>query len=63
VSAVRRTPSGTVEVRVFNPTAVPATVSLPHRQGWLTDLRGRSLEPFEGAFELGPWRIQTLVLG
>ncbi len=30
--------------------------------GWLVDLRGRPLEPFDGAFELAPWRIATALI-
>jgi hypothetical protein len=58
VSALRRAPGG-LELRVFNPSPRPTTVRLPGRRGWLVDLRGRPLEPFEGGFELGPWRIAT----
>ncbi|MDP9440950.1 MAG: alpha-mannosidase, partial [Actinomycetota bacterium] len=58
VSALRRAASH-LEVRVFNPSAEPTTVRLHGRRGWLVDLRGRPLEPFEDAFELGPWRIAT----
>ncbi|MBW3556311.1 MAG: alpha-mannosidase [Actinobacteria bacterium] len=58
VSALRRT-SGGIELRVFNPTPEPATVRVAGRRGWLVDLRGRPLEPFEEAFPLGPWRIAT----
>ncbi len=58
VSAVRRA-AGLVEVRVFNPTPEPAVVELADRSGWLVDLRGRPLAPFEGRFDLGPWAIAT----
>lgn len=58
VSALRRAPGG-LELRVFNPTEDEATVRLPGRRGWLVDLRGRPLEPFEGEFALAPWRIAT----
>jgi hypothetical protein len=36
---------------------------MPGRSGWLTDLRGRPLEAFEGSFTLAPHRIATAVLG
>jgi alpha-mannosidase len=58
VSALRRAPGG-LELRVFNPSAEPTTVRVEGRRGWLVDLRGRPLEPFEGSFELAPWRIAT----
>ena len=59
VSALRRAAGGQLEVRVFNPTPAPATVRLAGRSGWLVDLRGRPLGPFDGAFDLGPWAIAT----
>jgi hypothetical protein len=58
VSAVRRV-GGTLEVRVFNPTAEAAEVGLPGRAGWLVDLRGRPLDRFDGGFRLGPWQVAT----
>ena len=58
VSAVRRV-GGVLEVRVFNPRSEPTTVSIPGRRGWLVDLRGRPLAPFEGSFELRPFGIAT----
>jgi alpha-mannosidase len=58
VSALRRAPGG-LEVRVFNPSDAATDVRLPGRRGWLVDLRGRPLEPFEGGFPLAPWRIAT----
>ncbi len=58
VSALRRAPGG-LEVRVFNPSTEATTVRCDGRRGWIVDLRGRPLEPFEGSFELGPWRIAT----
>jgi alpha-mannosidase len=58
VSAVRRE-GGTLEVRVFNPTDGDTTVDLDGRTGWLVDLRGRPLGPFDGSFPLGPWQIAT----
>ncbi|HUP86947.1 MAG TPA: hypothetical protein VM143_14935 [Acidimicrobiales bacterium] len=61
VSALRRAPGG-LEVRVFNPSSVPTEVRMTARRGWLVDLRGRPLEPFEGSFPLAPWRIATVRL-
>jgi hypothetical protein len=58
VSAVRRE-AGQIEVRVFNPTPSETTVVLPGRSGWLVDLRGRPLAPFEGAFPLRAHGIAT----
>ncbi|HZQ85906.1 MAG TPA: hypothetical protein VFA83_13750 [Acidimicrobiales bacterium] len=58
LSALRRHPGG-LEARVFNPTAAETTVSLDGRSGWLVDLRGRPLEPFDGSFTLGPHGIAT----
>jgi hypothetical protein len=56
-SVVRR--AGVVEVRVFNPTASPTRVEVGGRAGWLVDLRGRPVAPFDDAFELRPWGIAT----
>ena len=39
-----------------------ATVRIDGRRGWVVDLRGRPLEPFEGRLDLAPWRIATLRL-
>jgi hypothetical protein len=58
VSAVVRR-EGAVEVRVFNPTPEPATVTIEGRRGWLVDLRGRPRGAFDGAFPLGPWGLAT----
>jgi alpha-mannosidase len=58
VSALRRV-AGALEVRVFNPGPRATTVSLAGRSGWLVDLRGRTLGPFEGSFELGPFSFAT----
>jgi mannosylglycerate hydrolase len=56
-AVVRR--AGALEVRVFNPRDEPTTVDLGGRSGWLMDLRGRPLEPFDGGFGLRPWGIAT----
>jgi FtsP/CotA-like multicopper oxidase with cupredoxin domain len=61
VSSLRRT-AGRLELRVFNPTADTTTVTIDGRRGWLVDLRGRPVEPFDEQFTLGPWRIATSVL-
>ncbi|MEY2474977.1 MAG: 2-O-(6-phospho-alpha-D-mannosyl)-D-glycerate hydrolase [Actinomycetota bacterium] len=61
VSAVRRVAGG-LEVRVFNPGAEPTAVSVGARRGWLVDLRGRPVEPVDGAFPLAPGRIATVHL-
>jgi mannosylglycerate hydrolase len=50
------------EVRVFNPTAMPATIEVAGRSGWVCDLAGRAITPFDGHIELTPWRIATLSL-
>jgi hypothetical protein len=61
VSAVRRE-GGVLTLRVFNPRATATTVELPRRRGWLVDLRGRPLTPFEESFALGPHGIATAAL-
>jgi hypothetical protein len=61
VSAVIRE-GGTLTVRVVNPSDAPATVTIEGRSGWLVDLRGRPLEPFEGSFDLRPWGLATAAL-
>ncbi|HEY5154607.1 MAG TPA: hypothetical protein VIJ47_07735, partial [Acidimicrobiales bacterium] len=61
VSAVTRT-GGKVQVRVWNPSDTSTEVLLDGQRGWLVDLRGHPVGPFEGGFELGPWRIATAVL-
>ena len=48
---------------MFNPHGAQVTVHLPGRpHGWLVDLRGRPLEPFEGEFTLRASGIATLAL-
>jgi Glycosyl hydrolases family 38 N-terminal domain/Glycosyl hydrolases family 38 C-terminal domain/Alpha mannosidase middle domain len=61
VSAVTREGGG-LAVRVFNPRDEPAEVSIDGRHGWLVDLRGRPVEPFEGSFTLRSWGIATAAL-
>lgn len=58
VSAVVRR-GGHVEVRVVNPTAQEATVTVAGRHGWLVDLRDRPMAAFDGSFPLRPWGIAT----
>jgi mannosylglycerate hydrolase len=58
LSSLRRH-HGLLEVRVFNPTNEEATVRLGGASGWLVDLRGRPLEPFEKTFRLRPFGIAT----
>ncbi len=61
VSAVVRE-AGALHVRVFNPSADPATVTIDGCHGWLVDLRGRPQRPFEESFTLGPWELATAAL-
>lgn len=61
VAAVLRT-EGRLTIRVCNPRPEPTTVALPGRSGWLVDLRGRAIEPFEDSFDLRPHGIATAVL-
>ncbi len=61
VSAITRV-AGALHVRVFNPSAHPTTVTVEGRTGWLLDLRGRPLRPFEGSFALRAWEIVTAAL-
>ena len=53
-------------VRVFNPAPDPVTAEIDYdgapATGWIVDLLGRPLEPFEGAVELGAGKIATLRL-
>ena len=62
VSSVRRA-AGLLEVRVFNPTDRETTVRVGSRSGWLVDLRGRTLERFDGSFSLRPFGIATFRFG
>jgi alpha-mannosidase len=61
VSAVRRE-GGSLRVRVVNPTAETVTVELPGHRGWLVDLRGRPVAPFESSFALRAWGVATLAI-
>ena len=62
VSAVVRE-AGQLIVRLFNPSAEAVTVTIDGRAGWLIDLRGRPVKPFEGSIDLMPWQIATVNLG
>jgi hypothetical protein len=61
VSALRRE-GGELEVRVFNPRSTSTTVTIEGSAGWLVDLRGRPVIPFEESFELRPFEIATVRL-
>jgi alpha-mannosidase len=61
VSAVRRH-AGRIELRVVNMGDETTTVTVAGRTGWLVDLRGQAIEPFDERFELRPWGIATTVL-
>ncbi|MEY2419310.1 MAG: 2-O-(6-phospho-alpha-D-mannosyl)-D-glycerate hydrolase [Actinomycetota bacterium] len=59
VSAVRRVP-GAIEVRVWNPSDEARTVTITDGVGWVVDLRGHPVGPFEGRAPLRPWEILTV---
>ncbi len=61
VTAVRRE-AGVLEVRLFNPGHEETTVHFDERSGWLVDLRGSPLEPFDGSFRLRGHGIATVRL-
>jgi hypothetical protein len=58
VSAVRRC-DGELEIRLFNPSEAPTSVSMNGRSGRLVDLAGRPIGAFDGSFELGPRQLAT----
>ncbi len=58
VSAVQRV-AGSLEVRVFSPSSGETIVRVEGRSGWLVDLRGRPVAPFDGSFSLPPWAVAT----
>ncbi len=64
VSAVHREASGHLVVRVFNPYPEDreATVTTPDEDGagWVVDLRGAPVEPFDGSYRLRPHEILTV---
>jgi hypothetical protein len=59
VSSVRRVPGG-IEVRLWNPSTEPAIASIADGVGWVVDLRGRPLRPFEGSASLKAAEIVTI---
>jgi alpha-mannosidase len=65
VSAVMRSAGGLV-LRVFRSAAGAGPVSIEHEgapaRGWVIDLQGRPIAPFEGSVHLRPWQICTLQL-
>ncbi|HEV3451673.1 MAG TPA: glycoside hydrolase family 38 C-terminal domain-containing protein [Acidimicrobiia bacterium] len=65
VSAVARE-AALLSVRVFNPSPSRSEVTVEHdgapARGYVVDLLGRPLEPFEGGISLRPWGIATLRL-
>jgi hypothetical protein len=61
VSAIVRE-GGTLHVRLFNAKPESSTAVIEGRQGWLVDLRGRPVAPFEGSIELRPWEIVTAAI-
>jgi alpha-mannosidase len=65
VSAVVREPGG-LTVRVFRADPAPGAVEVTYAgapaRGWVVDLRGRPVTPFEGGITLSPWQIATLRL-
>jgi hypothetical protein len=65
VSAVNRVSGGLV-ARVFRTAPDAGPVTIEHEgapaRGWIVDLAGRPVAPFEGQVELRPWEITTLQL-
>ncbi|MEI7592140.1 MAG: hypothetical protein WCK41_02840 [Actinomycetes bacterium] len=53
---------GQIQLRVWNPSDVTTTVTIQGRSGWLVDLRGSTIGPFDSTFLLAPWRIATAIL-
>lgn len=60
VTALQRV-GGLLEARVFNPHDAVANVTVG-RRGWLVDLRGDTMQPFDGSFPLQPFQIATVRL-
>jgi hypothetical protein len=58
VSALQRV-GGSLELRVFNPSDDEVKVRVDGRSGWLVDVRGRPVQPFDGSFPLRPRGIAT----
>jgi alpha-mannosidase len=65
VSAVLRVRGGLV-VRAFRTAAGSGPLTVEHEgtpaRGYVVDLRGRPIAPFEGQIDLRPWQIVTLQL-
>ncbi|MBL8776988.1 MAG: hypothetical protein JNK12_13685 [Acidimicrobiales bacterium] len=61
VSSLRRH-DGRLELRVFNPGTTETEVRVTGRKGWLMDLKGTPLAPFEETIDLPAGRIATLAL-
>ena len=65
VSAVLRVPGGLV-LRVFRTAADEGPVTIEHdgapARGFVVDLRGRPVAPFEHELALNPWQIATVQL-
>jgi hypothetical protein len=59
VSSLQRVPGG-IEVRLWNPSDEPAVATITDGVGWVVDLRGRPIRPFEGVATLGAWEILTV---
>jgi alpha-mannosidase len=63
VSAVVRVEGGLV-ARVFSTASETQAVTVTHEgapaRGWIVDLHGRPVQPFEGEVTLRPWEICTL---
>ena len=53
---------GRLELRVFNPTSEATDVRVAGRKGWLMDLKGTPLQPFQETVTLPAGRIATLAL-
>jgi hypothetical protein len=61
VTSVQRR-AGLVEVRAFNPSHDAGVIRIAGRQGWTIDLRGQTIDRFDGALDLGPHQIVTIRL-
>jgi len=61
VTSVQRR-AGLVEVRAFNPSDDAGVIRIAGRQGWTIDLRGQTVDRFDGALDLGPHQIVTIRL-
>ncbi len=59
VSSVQRVPGG-IEVRLWNPSDESAVATISDGVGWVVDLLGRPVRPFEGETTLGAWEILTV---